>query len=116
MNLLQLSLKGQSIPVRIETLNYELREMTAGARDRYLDKLAPRIGPDGKSIIRFDGLQSDLLQETLFTKEGEAVKPEVIQSWPASLVNALFDEAQKLNHLNQAAGDNQPKKDSQVRS
>lgn len=108
---LKLNLRTSSIPVTLEgeggkSEEYQLCEMVAADRDKHLDSLADRIrlSPDGKpaGVKKFDGMQAELISRCLF-KDGKPVPKETIQSWPASVVGALFDEAQKLNHLNATA-------------
>ncbi len=105
---LKLNLKASSIPVKLESNggceDYELREMTAAARDSYLDVTSNRIKMDaaGKpsGVTKFEGLQAELVSRCLFRKDGKSVSRDIIQNWPSSVVNALFEECQKLNHLN----------------
>lgn len=96
------------VPVVIEgedgkEIVYEIREMMASVRDKYLDSLGDRMRTDtsGKfsGIRKFDGLQASLLCQCLYDGEGHLVPKEVIQKWPAGVVTGLFEEAQKLNRL-----------------
>ncbi len=112
MNPLKYSLAVESVLVTLtgqdgKEVTYELREMMASVRDKYLDQLGERMktGPDGKvsGVKKFDGLQTALLEVCLFDAEGQPVKKAVIQNWPARLVSSLFDEAQKLNQLSATA-------------
>ena len=102
---------SKTVPIQLENkqgaiAEYELRQTDAATRDKYMDSLMPRMrmDKDGKpaGVSRFDGMQADLLTHTLWNKDGLAVRKDVIQSWPASTVSALFQEAQKLNLLNSA--------------
>ena len=98
----------KTVPVELEmdgkTEEYILREMDSATRDKYLDSMASRmrLDKDGKptGVTKFEGMQADLLVNTLRKKDGSAVRKETIQSWPSSTVSALFEEAQKLNLLN----------------
>lgn len=104
---LKFNLKRNDVPVTIEggdgVLNLRLVEMSAAMRDQYLDTIQVRMGysADGKpaGIRKFDGMQSDLLTRCLLKEDGKPVTKQEVQNWPASLVNQLFTEAQKLNHL-----------------
>lgn len=85
---------------------YELREMSAASREKYLDQLTNRLAVDSngkpKSVSRFEGMQAALLTKCLFKIEGEIgvlVKESVIQAWPALAVSQLFSAAQQLNDL-----------------
>lgn len=103
---MKLSLTPTVVPVEIEskeaTTSYELREMTAEARDAYLSFVSSRmtIGAEGKpsSVKNFDGMQAALVSRCLY--QGDTLVPaKVIQSWPGTLVGTLFAEAQKINGL-----------------
>lgn len=96
-------------PVEIEvgghTVGYELREMTAAARDQYLDQLADRMRLDKDDkpcgLKKFKGHQAELLSKCLFqAADNQLVPAEEIQKWPASIVSQLFDAAQTLHALN----------------
>jgi len=108
---LQFKLVVSTAPVVLTDSNggasdYELREMTAAGRDKYLDGMKERVqvGADGKpSIKKFAGMQADLVSRCLFNKDGTAVPVKTIQGWPSSVVSALFAESQKLNQLSTAA-------------
>lgn len=114
---LKYSLKKNDIPVVIEgeagEQNYRLVEMTAALRDQYLDTMGARMHmvngmPAG--IKKFDGMQADLLTRCLVKEEtGKCVTVTEVQNWPASLVAQLFEEAQKINHLNREEADKEKK-------
>ncbi len=85
---------------------YELREMSAANREKYLDQLTKRLSVDSsgkpRSVTKFEGMQAALLTLCLFKMEndiGTLVKEITIQSWPSSAVATLFEAAQKLNDL-----------------
>lgn len=103
--MIKLELTTGTVPVQLGEQEYELREMTAAARDHYLDGLKSRVqvGTDGKfNVTKFEGMHADLLTRCLFPKANNtAVTRDVIQKWPARVVTALYEEAQKLNGLNQ---------------
>lgn len=87
--------------------SYELREMSAAVRDRYLDKMGTRVRMDetGKpvGVSRFDGMQAELLSLCLWDNEQSAlVSHETLQGWPASVVSALYAEAQEMHKLPRA--------------
>jgi hypothetical protein len=107
MKELSFSTKTKFWPVEIKdgqgvSVKYELREMRAIARDKYMDRLAKRLVLDAKgnvvSLKSYDGMQTDLLTQCLFL-DGTAVpiSKEVLDTWPASTVGALFTAAQELN-------------------
>jgi len=109
MKTLQLSLACRSISVVLDDgagklVDYDLREMTAEARDRYLEALDKRTvkGPDGKAIgmVRYQGLQADLLTCCLFRSGSQTPVTEAeVQQWPATVVGQIFDAARELNRL-----------------
>lgn len=96
----EIHLEGKDSVVQVLTL----REMTAADRDSYLVAISNRIsvGPDGKpSPVLKDvaGFQAELLSRCLERMDGSRVEIQEIQSWPSSVVQALFDRAQELNKL-----------------
>jgi len=106
---LTFNLKKKDVPVTIESeqgnLNLKLVEMSAALRDQYLDTVSARmhiVNGQPAGIKKFDGMQADLLSRCLLKEDGKQVSPAEIQGWPSSVVAQLFDEAQKLNHLNRA--------------
>lgn len=95
---------------------YELQEMNAASRDRYLDKLQKRMATDasGKAmgIKRFEGMQADLISQCMFhVKTGLLVSDTVIQTWPASVVTELFNAAQEMNRLKGEEAETETKND-----
>lgn len=107
---LTFKLKREDIPVTIEVeqgnnLNLRLVEMTSAQRDQYLDATCARMGFDAKGnamgIRKFDGMHADLLTRCLVKEDNTTISLKELQTWPASVVTSLFEEAQKLNHLNQ---------------
>jgi hypothetical protein len=113
MSELKLSLAASAVQVIIQKTDgtedaLELREMTAANRDLYMDALKNRldINADGstRGIKRFNELQGDLISRCLF-RTGVAVTLKEIQQWPSSVVQALYNAAQKLNKIGKEAGD-----------
>jgi hypothetical protein len=86
-----------------ETAKYELREMKASVRDRYMDKMSARLQINAKGdvvgIKKFDGMQIDLVSQCLFDKDGKLVSDSTLKEWPSGTVADLFEAAQELNHL-----------------
>lgn len=108
MKNLQFNLQRSVVPITIKEdgtdRQYELREMTAADRDRYLDRLGARVKVDeeGKpvGVKEFNGMQSDLLALCLWDCAAASyVKPETVQAWPSSVVSALYAEAQEMHRL-----------------
>jgi len=100
-------LTRQEVPVKIAGDNYKLVELTGKERDAYFNTMGTRlrINPDGKSagVKDFDGLEGSLvaasLKRVLADGTVAPVAQEVIQAWPARVVNALFKRAQVLSAL-----------------
>lgn len=108
---LSFNLSFGTTPVELKTgvgtaENFLLKEMTAAARDQYLDGLSARMTTDasGKAtgIRKFDGIQAELLACCLYREGGDLVSKTEVQAWPASVVSGLFEEAQRLNRLDKA--------------
>ena len=106
---LEFTLQGSIVPVTIKgtddkVMSYELREMTAASRDRYLDLLGNRlrVDSDGKPIgvKKFEGMQSELLALCLWDREqNRYVSKDDLQKWPSSVVSAIYAEAQAMHRL-----------------
>jgi hypothetical protein len=109
MKELVLKLTALVRPVVIEDekgdkVEYELREMKAADRDTYLTQFAGRcrVNDAGEvtSLVKFDGMQAELLRRTLYKKEDSTpVSIAEVQKWPATAVTQLFVAAQELNKL-----------------
>lgn len=85
-------------------IEYELREMTANERDRYLDLVNKRIGRNAegevKSIAKFEGMHAELLVRTLVRKDsGNFVAKDEVDKWPGGAIAEIYKAAQTLNHL-----------------
>lgn len=87
--------------VRLDGVEYTVTELTARERDEYLNRVAERLRGDGQS--RYDGLQAELVSRALRGPGGSAVPFDTVQGWPASVVGALFELAQRINGLNAPA-------------
>lgn|SRR3990167_11282250 len=110
--MIELTLVGSSIPVALknatgETESLELREMTAASRDQYIDVVGGRMLFDPKGVPiglkKAEGLQAELLSRCLYRTHDEKpvlVSKGEIQGWPTTVVNRLFDEARRLNRIN----------------
>ncbi len=118
MSPLKFSLKSNVVPVTLDAgdgsaRDLEMREMSASARDRYLDCLSSRMRYDGDGkpagIKKFDGMQAELLSLCLFAPDGKRVTEGDIQLWPASVVSDLYKAAQEMNHLSAGAVVEPPK-------
>lgn len=113
--MLKLKMSLSQLPLVIEVDGAEeefyLKEMNAAARDRYLDSVSDRVRVDGQGrvagIKKFAGMQSDLICGCLHFGQGpmkdQLVPKATLQTWPASTISALFNEAQKLNSINEPA-------------
>ena len=103
MKALEFSTILQSTPVKLDGVDFLLSELTGKERDAYLTKNSERLETDdaGKvtKIRTFDGHQGELISFALKTKSGDAVPLAVIQAWPASVQEGLYDAASELSQL-----------------
>jgi len=110
------SLRPNTVPLTIQTEkgeeSFELREMTAANRDKYLDAVQTRLVRDqsGKviTIKRYHEMQSELISLGLVRIQENgaalAIPTTEIQKWPSGLVQELYEMAQKLNKLGEDKG------------
>lgn len=110
MKKLQFSLITKQVPVELanetgKVVTYSLREMVAEHRDQYMQEFKGRleVNEEGnaRGVRNFLSLQADLLALCLYDDKGERVRADVIQKWPASVVQELYTEARRLNSLDQ---------------
>lgn len=104
-----LSRKRSTLQVFIENEEganeeFQLTEMKAAVRDRYLDRLGERLtkNSDGEviAIKKHEGLQADLVAACLTRKTtGTSLSVEELQEWPSSVISELYRAAQELNNL-----------------
>ena len=107
MSTLEFKLALKETPVIIDDQPYVLVELDGRERDRYLGDLSKRVatgtGGAPNTVRNFDGLQGSLVAASLRKKVNgdlERVDIKTIQEWPASVIGALFKEAQILSALN----------------
>lgn len=107
---MKFSLRRKQEEIEIEDLDgqastYYLRELSGAARDKYLNRMKDRMKFDDKGkpcgIKSFDGLQSSLLQETLYDSENKLVERKVLDQFPASVLDALYTKSQELSALDE---------------
>jgi hypothetical protein len=95
------------------TEKYSIREMTGLQRDQYLTSQNTKVkfNEAGKPVgLRtFDGCQSSLLSRCMY-KDDVLVPEKVIQTFPSTVLQSLYEMCQKLNGLDTEA-DTQAKKD-----
>lgn len=108
MKNLTFKLKTKAWPVVVvdekeQELKFELRELKAAARDRYVDQLSARLLTDKAGnvigIKKYDGMQADLLSICMHGEDGNLVPRTTLSSWPGNVVKALFEAAQVLNQF-----------------
>lgn len=111
MNPLSFELTVKTIPVAIGGLQYQIREMSGLARDKYQDDVQERFAFDDKNIptriIKHEGMKAKLISLCLYTEAGTLVPMSTIQEWPSKVVDALFAECSKLNTLNKTVAENE---------
>ena len=116
MESLNFDLKREERPVVIDGEPYVLVELDGRGRDLYLNNLGGRLrhGTDGKpgGVENFEGLQASLVAASLkkVCSDGRKdVAVETIQTWPARVVDGLFDAAKELSALNEEEEDENEK-------
>lgn len=102
-NLMLLSAIGEETPAQLQTggapRDIIIREMDGKNRDEYLTQLRKHVGSDGE-VSDYRGLQANLLSRSLFDKDtGEAMSKAEIEKLPATTINALHAEAQRLSKV-----------------
>lgn len=123
------SLRRQVVPIWLEdpetgaARGHVLRELTGTQRDEFLNTMSGRmkVGPDGNpvGISDFRGLRSALISRCLFEAELEddpdtgetrvgkvaerAVSAAVVNGYPSSTQEALYEECQRINGLTKDA-------------
>ena len=112
---LKFSLKLKKLEIEIDEKIYTLSEITGSQRDTYLNDTSNRIrfGSKGEAqgIKNFDGIQTKLLSMCLMNPDGKLVEEKILKTWPASVLEALYTEAQKLSGLNKE----QPKVEEELK-
>lgn len=86
-----------------EEIKYQIRELKAAVREKYLDNLSRRLLLDAKGNIiglkKYEGMQMDLLTICMHDEDGTLVTRPMLDGWPSSTVTALFHAAQCINGL-----------------
>jgi hypothetical protein len=84
-------------------VEYEIRELKQGPRERYMDSVRERgdVSPEGNiTIKKFSGMHADLLGVCVFKKGSSvSVGAEFAANLPPEISSELFHEAQRLNKL-----------------
>lgn len=109
MESLKFSVVRKEVPVELQTAegavrNCVLLEMSGKGRDEYLNLMNKRMKFDAAGqpvrLSSFEGIQAALLARCLMDVDAdEFLKEEEIQTFPASVINRLFEAAQELNGL-----------------
>lgn len=103
---LTFKLKTKTWPVTMENadgqeVKYEIRELKANVRDKYVDRLQGRLKLNSKGevigLTQYAGMQADLLTICMHTEEGKLVDKPTLDQWPGTTVQKLFHAAQTLN-------------------
>jgi hypothetical protein len=86
-----------------EESKYEIRELTAAVREKYMDALSRRLVLDKKGnvigLTKYEGMQMDLLTICMRDEDGKPVTRQMLDQWPSSTVTELFHAAQCINGL-----------------
>lgn len=103
---LSFKLKSKAWPVVLENgdgqeVKFEIRELKAAQRDKYVDKLQGRLKLNAKGevigLTQYAGMQADLLTICMHDEEDKLVTKPVLDQWPGTVVQKLFHAAQTLN-------------------
>lgn len=103
---LTFKLKTKTWPVAMENAEgletkYEIRELKAAVRDKYVDKLQGRLKTNAKGevigLTQYAGMQADLLTICMYTEEDKLIDRSTLDQWPGTSVQKLFHAAQTLN-------------------
>jgi len=104
------SVKLNSKKVIIENTNgeqeeYTIHEMNGDKLEDYLNEQREKvIIKDGSAVVNnYKGIYSSLLRLTMTGPDDKDVSLALIKTWPSRVQKALFEEAQKLNALNEGA-------------
>lgn len=108
MEALALKLTRAVRPVELEdeagnVTKYELREMKASDRDKYMTQFANRCvrtkTGDIGALEKFDGHEAEIITRCLFKEDGTSVKIDEIQKWPSTSVTTIAKAALELNAI-----------------
>lgn len=93
--------------VEIDGKEYTIREIMGVQRNQYLNQVRKKVdityGEDGKPVVNqkdFTGEGIDILSLCLYDQNGTMVLPNVIEKWPASVIQELAKIAVTLSGLN----------------
>jgi len=115
-------------PVKIEGKDYILLELNGLERDAYLTFVAKNSTTDedgNASVTSFNGMQAQLLNRSLFPSDEEGsvsivesgdkerIPIPTLQTWPASVLQALFEASQALSKLDMKDDDDDDDKDKE---
>ena len=112
MEKLSFSLKLEEIPIElidVDGVKHDcvMRGLDGAGRDSYLNNMGGRMkfNAAGKTegLSDYKNLQSGLLTLCLFDETGKNIPLATLQTYPATVLEALFEEAQKLSGLNKGA-------------
>jgi len=82
--------------------DHTLREMDGKDRDTYVQKMRSRMTihegkPTGMKNVK--GMQTDLVVLCLYDDDGERLKRDFIEGFPATTLQSLFDDCNVMNGL-----------------
>lgn len=106
--LMEFTLDRVEIPIHLklgtETQKFVLKDLVGRDRDGYVTGLLTRSKDNG-NMKDVNGLQASLLCRCLYNDKGALVSSEIVQQWPAKVVQALFDKAKEISGLKKDAED-----------
>jgi len=95
----------KEVPVELVGLDgiskkYVIREMTGAVRDKFFAELGQRVEMvDGKVNVKvWEGFQGILVSMCLFDENGQ-VPLDIVQGFPANVLNELYNVASELSSL-----------------
>ena len=94
------------VPVKVRDSTYTLREASGEAAAKYRSAAAACMKMvDGKTvgISGIGEVESLLVSLCLFDDKNKLVKRELINSWPAKIVKALFERCKEISGLDEDA-------------
>lgn len=109
---MEFTLIRQSEPVNIKgedgrILNCTLKEITGEERTRYVSSMLSkmRVDAQGKTtgLKTYEGVETDLVMMALHGPDGKTFTKKEIDAFPASMLSALYEAAQRLSGLDNKA-------------
>jgi hypothetical protein len=120
MERITLSLKRKTIEIEIEDEDgsqkiFKVMELSGNQRDEYLNTSAKRMSYDAQGkpsgVKDFRGMHTDLLIRSVYDENGELVKGAILETWPSTTIERLFEISQELSGLDAEKIEDESKND-----